>query len=51
MEGEQSLQRFSPEVMIRDSSIRDAVSHLPPITLFHGTSDYSIPSAARLESP
>ncbi|XP_059452800.1 isoprenylcysteine alpha-carbonyl methylesterase ICME-like [Corylus avellana] len=41
---EQSLQRFSPEVMIQDSSIRDAVSHLPPITLFHGTSDYSIPS-------
>ncbi|XP_062150511.1 isoprenylcysteine alpha-carbonyl methylesterase ICME-like [Alnus glutinosa] len=46
MEGEQSLQRFSPEVMIQDPSIRDAVSHLPPITLFHGTSDYSIPSDA-----
>lgn len=48
MEGEQGLQRFSPEVIIQDKSIRDAVSHLPPITLFHGTSDYSIPSDARL---
>ncbi|KAM4131652.1 hypothetical protein ACJW30_01G191300 [Castanea mollissima] len=46
MEGEQGLQRFSPEVIIQDKSIRDAVSHLPPITLFHGTSDYSIPSDA-----
>lgn len=51
MEGEQSLQRFSPELTVQDPSIRDAVSHLPPITLFHGTSDYSIPSDARLESP
>lgn len=48
MEGEQGLQRFSPEVQIQDKSIRDAVSRLPPITLFHGTSDYSIPSDARL---
>ncbi|XP_050269870.1 probable isoprenylcysteine alpha-carbonyl methylesterase ICMEL2 isoform X1 [Quercus robur] len=47
MEGEQGLQRFSPEVQIQDKSIRDAVSRLPPITLFHGTSDYSIPSDAR----
>jgi prenylcysteine alpha-carboxyl methylesterase len=49
MEGEKSLQQFSPEVKIQDSSIREAVSRLPPITLFHGTSDYSIPSDARLE--
>ncbi|XP_065616973.1 probable isoprenylcysteine alpha-carbonyl methylesterase ICMEL2 isoform X3 [Quercus suber] len=47
MEGEQGLQRFSPEVQIQDKSTRDAVSRLPPITLFHGTSDYSIPSDAR----
>nr|POE58789.1 isoprenylcysteine alpha-carbonyl methylesterase icme [Quercus suber] len=46
MEGEQGLQRFSPEVKIQDKSIRVAVSHLPPISLFHGTSDYSIPSDA-----
>uniref|UniRef100_A0A2N9J049 protein-S-isoprenylcysteine alpha-carbonyl methylesterase n=1 Tax=Fagus sylvatica TaxID=28930 RepID=A0A2N9J049_FAGSY len=46
MEGEKSLQQFSPEVKIQDSSIREAVSRLPPITLFHGTSDYSIPSDA-----
>lgn len=46
MEGEESLRRFSPEVRIQDSSIGDAVSLLPPIILFHGTSDYSIPSDA-----
>ncbi|XP_059655577.1 probable isoprenylcysteine alpha-carbonyl methylesterase ICMEL1 [Cornus florida] len=44
MEGEQSLQRFSPEVMVQDPNIRNAVSLLPPIVLFHGTGDYSIPS-------
>lgn len=50
MEGEQSLPEFSPELKIQDSSIRDAVSHLPHFILFHGTSDYSIPADARLES-
>lgn len=49
MEGEESLPVFSPEVRIKDPSIRDASSLLPPIILFHGTSDYSIPSDARLE--
>ncbi|XP_048318903.2 probable isoprenylcysteine alpha-carbonyl methylesterase ICMEL1 isoform X2 [Ziziphus jujuba] len=46
MEGEQSLQRFSPEILARDPNIRTAVSRLPPIILFHGTGDYSIPSDA-----
>ncbi|KAB1206474.1 putative isoprenylcysteine alpha-carbonyl methylesterase ICMEL1 [Morella rubra] len=46
MEGEQSLRRFSPEVMVQDPNIRHAVSLLPPIILFHGTADYSIPSDA-----
>ncbi|XP_057961323.1 isoprenylcysteine alpha-carbonyl methylesterase ICME-like [Malania oleifera] len=46
MEGEQSLRRFSPEVMVQDPSIRTAVSLLPPIILFHGSADYSIPSDA-----
>lgn len=46
MDGEQSLRRFSPEVMVQDPNIRNAVSLLPPITLFHGTGDYSIPSDA-----
>ncbi|KAI7997606.1 putative isoprenylcysteine alpha-carbonyl methylesterase ICMEL1 [Camellia lanceoleosa] len=46
MEGEQSLPRFSPEVMVQDPNIRNAVSLLPPIVLFHGTGDYSIPSDA-----
>ena len=47
MEGEESLQKFSPQVMIKESSARSAVSLLPHIILFHGTSDYSIPSAER----
>ncbi|XP_044468540.1 isoprenylcysteine alpha-carbonyl methylesterase ICME-like isoform X2 [Mangifera indica] len=46
MEGEESFEQFSPEVRIKDPCIRDAVSFLPPIILFHGTSDYSIPSDA-----
>lgn len=46
MEGELSLRRFSPEVMVQDPNIRSSVSLLPPIILFHGTADYSIPSDA-----
>ncbi|KAK9114705.1 hypothetical protein Syun_021502 [Stephania yunnanensis] len=46
MDGEQSLQCFSPELMVQDPSIRDAVLLLPPIILFHGTADYSIPVAS-----
>ncbi|KAM1919282.1 hypothetical protein FF1_023810 [Malus domestica] len=46
MEGEESLHQFSPEVKVKDPSNRSAVSLLPPITLFHGTDDYSIPSDA-----
>ncbi|KAJ6800552.1 putative isoprenylcysteine alpha-carbonyl methylesterase ICMEL1 [Iris pallida] len=44
MEGEQSLKRFSPEVVLRDLKYRHAVSLLPRIILLHGTSDSSIPS-------
>uniref|UniRef100_A0A2P2MVC9 Putative isoprenylcysteine alpha-carbonyl methylesterase ICMEL2 isoform X2 n=1 Tax=Rhizophora mucronata TaxID=61149 RepID=A0A2P2MVC9_RHIMU len=51
MEGEESLHRFSPEVRIQEPGIRDAVSLLPPIMLFHGTSDNSIPAASRSEFP
>lgn len=47
MEGEESLQKFSPLVMVKDPAARSAVSLLPRIFLFHGTSDYSIPSAER----
>lgn len=47
MEGEQSLRRFSPELMAKDPNVRAAVSRLPPFILFHGTEDYSIPSDAR----
>ncbi|CAI8608707.1 unnamed protein product [Vicia faba] len=44
MEGEESIRRFSPEVMVQDSNIGNAVSLIPPTVLFHGTGDYSIPS-------
>lgn len=46
MEGEESLPRFSPEVMVQDPSVTGAVHLLPQIILFHGTGDYSIPSSA-----
>ncbi|KAM7464396.1 hypothetical protein LguiA_032517 [Lonicera macranthoides] len=46
MEGEQSLRRFSPEVIVQDPNMRNTVSLLPPVILFHGTADYSIPSDA-----
>ncbi|EXB72248.1 Isoprenylcysteine alpha-carbonyl methylesterase ICME [Morus notabilis] len=44
MEGEKSLRQYSPEVKIQDPSIREALSLLPPIFLFHGSADYSIPA-------
>ncbi|CAL9757213.1 unnamed protein product [Musa acuminata subsp. burmannicoides] len=46
MEGEQSLQRFSPELTVQDQSFHPAIICLPQIILFHGTGDYSIPSTA-----
>ncbi|PHU02086.1 putative isoprenylcysteine alpha-carbonyl methylesterase ICMEL1 [Capsicum chinense] len=47
MEGEQGLRRYSPEVMAQDPNAKSAVSLLPPIVLFHGTADYSIPCDSR----
>ncbi|KAJ4809838.1 Alpha/beta-Hydrolases superfamily protein [Rhynchospora pubera] len=46
MEGEESLSAFSPELLVRKPSNKHAVSLLPRIVLFHGTSDSSIPSTA-----
>ncbi|XP_020597549.1 probable isoprenylcysteine alpha-carbonyl methylesterase ICMEL2 isoform X2 [Phalaenopsis equestris] len=46
MEGEQSLPHFSPEIVVRNLINRSDVPPLPPIILFHGKSDYSIPSDA-----
>ncbi|XP_039115837.1 probable isoprenylcysteine alpha-carbonyl methylesterase ICMEL2 [Dioscorea cayenensis subsp. rotundata] len=37
MEGEESLRRYSPEVVVQDPHVRHAASLLPPIILFHGT--------------
>lgn len=45
MEGEESLSWFSPELRVQNLSL-NASSCLPPICLFHGTADYSIPWAA-----
>ncbi|KAL3336655.1 hypothetical protein AABB24_029355 [Solanum stoloniferum] len=43
MEGEQGLRQYSPELMAQDPNTKNAVSLLPPMVLFHGTADYSIP--------
>ncbi|XP_047330856.1 probable isoprenylcysteine alpha-carbonyl methylesterase ICMEL1 [Impatiens glandulifera] len=48
MEGEESLQKFSPEIVVQNPAITVAVSRLPRFVLFHGTGDYSIPSEASL---
>jgi len=47
MEGEESLPLFSPELLVLSPSFREAVPLLPPISLFHGTADYSILYDAR----
>lgn len=44
MEGEESLRRYSPDLVLQDPNFRNVASLLPPIILFHGTADYSIPS-------
>ncbi|CAH8259029.1 unnamed protein product [Arabidopsis lyrata] len=46
MEGEESFEQFSPEVRLKDLSVRKAAALLPYITLFHGSADYSIPPEA-----
>ncbi|KAE9590283.1 hypothetical protein Lal_00027974 [Lupinus albus] len=46
MEGEHSLKNFSPEIRIQDPRIKDSIPLFPPIILFHGTDDYSIPTVA-----
>ncbi|XP_060186045.1 probable isoprenylcysteine alpha-carbonyl methylesterase ICMEL1 isoform X2 [Lycium barbarum] len=49
IEGDQGLKQYSPEVMVQDPTIRNAVSLLPPTILFHGTADYSIPCHSRIQ--
>ncbi|KAK1416176.1 hypothetical protein QVD17_31965 [Tagetes erecta] len=44
MEGEESLSKYSPEIVVQDPNNKNAVALLPPVTLFHGTADYSIPA-------
>jgi len=46
MEGEESLSRYSPEIVVKTSSA-ETIGLLPLIVLMHGTEDYSIPSSAR----
>ncbi|KAI3985590.1 hypothetical protein MKX01_033873 [Papaver californicum] len=46
MEGEESLRRFSPELMVQDPGLNNRVDSLPPIILLHGSEDVSIPSDA-----
>uniref|UniRef100_M1CCN2 protein-S-isoprenylcysteine alpha-carbonyl methylesterase n=1 Tax=Solanum tuberosum TaxID=4113 RepID=M1CCN2_SOLTU len=51
MEGEQGLRQYSPELMVQDPNTKNAVSLLPPMVLFHGTADYSIPCDSRSGPP
>ncbi|KAI7747975.1 hypothetical protein M8C21_027899 [Ambrosia artemisiifolia] len=44
MGGEESLSKYSPEIVVQDPNNTNAVSILPPVILFHGTADYSIPA-------
>ncbi|KAG0583219.1 hypothetical protein M758_3G120400 [Ceratodon purpureus] len=46
MEGEHSLPVYSPQYMVMTPGFRKAVPLLPPINLYHGTADYSIPHEA-----
>ncbi|CAH2055298.1 unnamed protein product [Thlaspi arvense] len=46
MEGEESFEKFSPGVRLKDPGVRKAASLLPRIVLFHGSQDYSIPPEA-----
>ncbi|KAL7609172.1 hypothetical protein Lser_V15G12864 [Lactuca serriola] len=48
MEGDESLQEFSPEILIEDPTAKNAVPLLPHIVLFHGTEDFSIPPDASI---
>lgn len=51
MEGEESFEQFSPEVRLKDPSVKKAASLLPHIIVFHGSADDSIPAEARLDHP
>ncbi|KAD2804309.1 hypothetical protein R6Q59_030170 [Mikania micrantha] len=44
MGGEESFTKYSPEIVVQDTNNRNAVALLPPVILFHGTADYSIPA-------
>ncbi|KAA3488299.1 putative isoprenylcysteine alpha-carbonyl methylesterase ICMEL1 isoform X1 [Gossypium australe] len=44
--GALSYSRFIPFDIFKDSNVKPAVSLLPPVILFHGTADYSIPADA-----
>lgn len=48
MEGEESLHRHSPALRLQSLSLANAGSLLPPVFLFHGTADYSIPCDASI---
>lgn len=48
MEGEASLPRFSPELIVKRKDFQPWVHLLPPTMLFHGLADYSIPYQATI---
>eukprot|EP00897_Mesotaenium_endlicherianum_P004047 jgi/Mesen1/3670/ME000202S02755 len=46
MEGEASLPAYSPELVVKSPVFGGGARCLPPITLYHGTGDYSIPHSS-----
>ncbi|KAJ7549467.1 hypothetical protein O6H91_07G054400 [Diphasiastrum complanatum] len=49
MEGEESLQKYSPELGVRSPDFQNAAHMLPATILFHGRADYSIPFLASVD--
>jgi prenylcysteine alpha-carboxyl methylesterase len=47
MEGEASFPLFPPEIMVMNTSFHPAVPLLPPIRVFHGKANFSIPHEAK----
>eukprot|EP00850_Spirogloea_muscicola_P019880 SM000201S05936 [mRNA] locus=s201:253816:258573:- [translate_table: standard] len=50
MGGKEALPTYSPTVVVKSPAFRRAAAALmPPVTLFHGTADYSIPMSNSVE--
>ncbi|CAI5483443.1 unnamed protein product [Closterium sp. Yama58-4] len=50
-EGEESLPLFSPELLISRPTFKAAAPLLPPVHLYHGVDDISVPFTASVSQP